>query len=396
MAEMAQIAAEQAKAAAADPQLRAPSPGRAKRRVAVGDPQTTRARFFALLEHHGLLAADGWLSTEVSLISLGDHFDFPPPAGMDAAAAGEEGRAILAWLAAHDPEQVAILLGNHDLGRVQELAAFDDESFAIARAEAAPIERLRKERGDDDADVVAQAKAFCERWPALPTTELADRDYSCFAADQRALVRRLLVSGRGRLALAERLKEGQDVLLTHAGITSRELDLLGEPEERGTAALAARLNGLLDERTAKVASSWERGVDEALDLGPLHREGARGVEGGGLLYHRPTRPEVKGDPEALRLRRRFAPAELPRGLVQACGHVGHKKCLEELGDWIAPEAEDQSPGALRSLVVEGENTRYGAFVATAGGPAAVLHMADGAMHKSPLEEVELLELEPAS
>jgi len=71
------------------------------------------------------------------------------------------------------------------------------------------------------------------------------------------------------------------VLLTHAGLTWRELGLLDATDEREPAALAARLNDFFRERVTAAAAAWSRGEDAALDLMPLHRAGADGVEGGG-------------------------------------------------------------------------------------------------------------------
>src|SRR5262249_36905962 len=102
--------------------------------VAMGDPQTDIMTVFDILEVNGLLASDGRLSPGVRLVSMGDHFDWGPPA--ERARAAESGLALLDWLASHDPEQVTILVGNHDLARVGELFGMDDASFARAEAEA--------------------------------------------------------------------------------------------------------------------------------------------------------------------------------------------------------------------------------------------------------------------
>ena len=47
---------------------------------------------------------------------------------------GRDGSNVLRWLAEHPPDQVVILMGNHDAARVMELAFESDESFAGARA----------------------------------------------------------------------------------------------------------------------------------------------------------------------------------------------------------------------------------------------------------------------
>src|SRR3989442_875942 len=52
---------------------------------------------------------------------------------------GAEGVALLSWLAAQPPDQVVLLVGNHDLARVGELVAFDQERFQAAQLLADPI-----------------------------------------------------------------------------------------------------------------------------------------------------------------------------------------------------------------------------------------------------------------
>src|SRR3990172_12972592 len=94
--------------------------------VAIGDPQASSSRFFRSLAAHGLLGGDGWLRPDVRLVAMGDYFDYP---GHDAHESGVE---ILAWLAAHDPEHVTLLLGNHEAARVMELATVTDDRFRAA------------------------------------------------------------------------------------------------------------------------------------------------------------------------------------------------------------------------------------------------------------------------
>src|SRR5262249_8976731 len=103
-------------------------------RLAVGDPQAPLATFFEILERQGALSTDGRLARDVSLVSMGGHFAWGGPDGR--AAAAEDGLQLLAWLAAPPPDQVTLLVGNHDLARVGELAAFDDARFAGVVAEA--------------------------------------------------------------------------------------------------------------------------------------------------------------------------------------------------------------------------------------------------------------------
>ena len=240
----------------------APAPAPCRRRVTLGDPQTDTARALSVLAAHDLLSPDGWLRPEVGLVCMGDLFDFNTE---DVVWAGAEGLAFARWLAAHDPAQVTLLLGNHDLGRLQELAGFDDARFAQARRDAVAL---------DEA-------TFLARYPALPTPEVASRDFSAFHTAQADWLRGALVEGRVRLASAEALADGRPVLLTHAGVTERERALLGvaaEPE-----AIAAALEARLRDALEGVRSRWEAGHADPLDLEPLHVAGREGVEGGGLL-----------------------------------------------------------------------------------------------------------------
>jgi hypothetical protein len=107
------------------------------------------------LQHQGLLGADGRLRADVHLVSMGDHFDFGKPDVREQATA--DGEAILRWLADHPPEQVTILLGNHDLARVCELRGYSDEAFLRWHTEA----RALYEAKADEAE-------FLTRHPAVP------------------------------------------------------------------------------------------------------------------------------------------------------------------------------------------------------------------------------------
>src|SRR2546423_294420 len=101
-----------------------------RRLVAVGDPQAPLATFFAVLDRHGL-RKDERVAPDVTLIVMGDYFDWGTPAECQKAAT--DGLELLEWLASHDEDEVVLIIGNHDLGRVGELASFDDASFARAR-----------------------------------------------------------------------------------------------------------------------------------------------------------------------------------------------------------------------------------------------------------------------
>lgn len=293
-------------------------PGRAaprgSRRLAVGDPQAPLSTFLSILEANALLGDDGRLLPEVHLVSMGDHFDWGVPAERESVS--RSGLGLLAWLAAHPPEQVTLIVGNHDLGRVGELAGFDDDSFRAAQAEA-----------DAVAAGAADERRFRVRYPQLPSAEAAFRDLSSYRRGQARLVTELLRARRFCAALAASPR----LLLTHAGVTTDDLVLAGLPPEAASdaEAAAAALNGALDRSVA----SWREGTPFAIP--GLHRPGnAAQGEGRGVFYQRPGRPEHGSNDDALfdgPPRRRFDPRWLPPGLVQAVGHIGDRKCRDLLG-----------------------------------------------------------------
>jgi hypothetical protein len=204
----------------------------------MGDPQASLEQVVSVLHAHRLLGEDGLLLPDVGLVSMGDHFDWGSAAEAERAAA--DGVAFFAWLLAHPPDQVCLIAGNHDLGRVGELASFDDATFAVARARA---------RVAYDAKDAELEKALLRDYPALPTSELAARDFGGFCEKQRQLVEQALSAGR--LVAAKAWNDR--VLLLHAGITSDELDVLGVADEERTSALgiAAALNAALHEARAR-------------------------------------------------------------------------------------------------------------------------------------------------
>ncbi|MFP2913515.1 metallophosphoesterase, partial [Pyxidicoccus sp. 3LFB2] len=131
--------------------------------LVMGDPQADLGRVLAILAHNDLLGDDGWLKPSVRLVSVGDHFDWGKPQEREAAATSA--LSLVAWLAAHPADQVVMLLGNHDLGRVGELADFTDATFAAAQAEA---DRVYVGGETDEA----AERAFLARWPQVPSAEL--------------------------------------------------------------------------------------------------------------------------------------------------------------------------------------------------------------------------------
>lgn len=345
--------------------------------VAVGDPQAPLERFLTILDAHRLLGAEGRLRPEIQLISVGDHFDFGR-AGEEAAASASAVR-LLGWLAAHPPDQVVLVAGNHDLARVGELATFDDATFARARADAL----LAYRDGEADADEEA---AFLVRWPEVPSVEVVARDFGSFRAEQRVLVERLLRSGRLHLAYAR----DDRALVLHAGVTTEDLATVGVRAGDGARAIAAALDAV----AAAALSGWTGG---RLAIPGLHRPGSAAEgEGRGILYQRPADPRP-GDDEGLfagPLRRRFDPRALPPGLTQISGHTRDTKSRALLARWVeGPPVEE---GALRHLITGPARTRYAAglppdTVSIADGSAAMIFI-DGGMNHTAVEHYRLLDL----
>ena len=302
------------------------------RAIVIGDPQTTHQCFLRPLQAAGLLDGSGRLRADACLLSVGDHFDFKSSAGWTVTDIGQEGIAILEWLESHPPEQVGILMGNHDACRVMELYRITDDDFTAAR-------------------LLGDKPDFKERFPDIPTPDIAQRDFSSFSTAQRAAVQGLLLSGRMVLAATGRTASGRSVLVTHAGVTKRELALLGIPDERSPEIIATALNAFLQSRLERVREDWLAGRPAPLDLSPVHLSGVSGTEGGGLLYHR---PQAQLEGWSAEHARRFHPSWLPAGLLQVCGHTQHQKMPKLIG--AVPEVPE---GALRSLWFDGE-IRYAA------------------------------------
>lgn len=345
----------------------------------MGDPQGSLRRVLGALGDAGLLGADGRLRQEVGLVSMGDHFDFKLEDGMTVADAARQGEALLSWLASHPPDQVVLLGGNHDFARVMELAGVSDADWAEARAIGIRAEELAKQ----SPVLAALVAEFHVRFPDIPTPDVARRDWQAFTVSQRALLKALLLHGRLRLAAVGRLPgSGQEVLLTHAGVTVRELGLLGLPERAGAVQVAEALERLLAEAVARVAPSWLAGGAEPLSLHPVNVTGRTRQEGGGLLHHRASLRTAEVDPDWCfrpESPRRFEPHALPRGLVQAAGHVSHRRCVKGLGHLVDDAARAAARATVRTLSVSGPGEgsyRVGLHPPVAG--AATLYLVDPA------------------
>jgi hypothetical protein len=346
----------------------------AMRTFVMGDPQAPFAKVLEVLDRHHALAGEH-LADDVTLVSIGDHFDYDH---RDPVAAGREGVRLLRWLADHEPRQVHILFGNHDAARVMELAAISDDEFAAARAFAVQV----------DAGARTSAE-FRAAFPTLPPHGVIGRDYASFSVEQRALVMQLLLAGRFELAIVGWLDD-RDVLVTHAGVTSREVALLDVAADPAT--LAAALARHFDAAIDRVRPDWQRGALMPLSLEPLHFAGGDGEEGGGLLYHRPSNP-ASGSTFHPTRPRRFDPRTLPRGLAQIAGHSGHAKCVAELGAWATEAARARAHGGIRTLSAGAalDQVVYDLGVRI-DHDAASLILIDGELRRVPASEVALLAL----
>ncbi len=358
------------------PALPGPDGLRRTRRIAVGDPQAPIETFLSILDLRGLLGEDGRLALDVHLVSMGDHFDFGNRADRDRAA--ESGIQLLSWLAAHPEDQTTLLLGNHDLGRVGEMARFDDEAFRLAQAEADVVYR------NGAPDPVLESR-FLALHPDVPTAEVIARDFGAFREEQRDLVRALLKARRFRVAFAA----APDLLLCHAGVSRDDLEAIGVPARAW--AFAADVADALNEALHAAVERWDAGP---LSIPGLHRPGdAEHGEGRGIFYHRPSNPAhesaelFQGPP-----RRRFDPRRLPRGLTQAIGHIRDQKCSKLLKEWaVAPAKKD---GPLRTLRTDGNRVEYRAGApGSADADAATMVFLDGGMLHALPAEYELLDLD---
>lgn len=353
----------------------------------LGDPQAPFAAVMKLLASYDAIAADGRLRSDVELISIGDHFDYDLTAPEVSRA---EGLAVLRWLVAHPPGQVRLVVGNHDAARVVELALVDDREFAEARALAWSIEATKRAEGRAAANARAAAE-FAPRFPSISTYGLVARDYASFSVEQRSLVVELVLAGRFHLGLTGALRDGRDVLITHAAVTEREVDRLGVAAQ--PAPIAAALERLLGDSIAARRDDWQRGTITPLSLEPVSQAGAPGEEAGGLLAHRPANPDRPGSDRAWELDpvrlRRFHPRELPIGLTQVAGHTNHAMCARELVPWVTPAAQSARYAGLRTLRASATAIIYDLGVLPPAAGVADLILIDGEL-RDPANRAELL------
>ena len=212
--------------------------------------------------------------------------------------------------------------------------------------------------------------------------------------EQRALLQTLLVRDRVRFALGA-VRDGQELLVTHAGVTTVDL---GNAGSRATTvpAIVDDLNAYLADAVARVAPAWQRGENAELDLTPLCVHGISGAEGGGLVYHRPADPDRDGivdpewemNPERVR---RFDPRTLVPGIAQACGHTSHARCVKEMQRWTDVPTANAAAGFVRCLSVDGEDVRY--RIGTQPHAATSLLLIDGDINRVPVSAYDILPLE---
>ena len=126
---------------------------------AIGDLQCEFDQFLSVLKASECLDETAQLRTDIQLITVGDYFDYHDKESDDVQRTQHNGCQILEWLSAHSPQQITILLGNHDICRVAELINYSDERYAKARQSAIVIS---KEEGPK------KRQRFREQFPELP------------------------------------------------------------------------------------------------------------------------------------------------------------------------------------------------------------------------------------
>ncbi len=341
----------------------------------MGDPQAPLRKFLEVLDRRGLLAPTGRLRADVQLVSMGDHFDWGRSS--ERREVSRQSTALFAWLCAHPPEQVIVLLGNHDLARVCELHGWAGYAFDAALLSA----QLAWREGVPDP---AAERDFLREYPMFPTAEVVARDWASYEPHQSEWVSAAIEAGRVQLAHAADAR----TLLLHAGLHLEQLEALGlgGVEALGDAPaqrLADRLNALLRER-------WAQRGEGPLDLRPLHVPGSAAAgEGVGMFFHRAAHPTQLEGPKG----RKFDPRRLPRRLVQVVGHVRHGKSRKLLGPWAEEEGAPVEDGPLRQLTVTDERVHYASGLREAPPDAAVMIFTDGGMQRTPAERYELFDLD---
>ncbi len=337
--------------------------------VVLGDPQAPLAMLFAHLDHQHLLTDDGWLRPDIGLICVGDYFDF---AAEDAEDAGYQGVYFLAWLAAHDPAHVTILMGNHDAERVMSLSDCSLEHYREAQSACRAMLQHQGPR---------VRRAFLDAWVAKHPQHppmVAAHDYRSYVPAQSDLVRRLLLQGRMQLAATARDDSGNTVLITHAGVTLRELSLLNA----SVSALdcSARLNRFLSDAVERVRPAWETHGKQPLDLAPLYVGWEHVRPNGGSLIHRPdARRGTLTHDQQLGLDAPLAPRSVPPeeflipGLHQV---VGHTVASQRLVKWLAPRvtaaAASAGTGPILSLFFRVDESVLGLLSERRDDPSSVV------------------------
>ena len=317
--------------------------------VVLGDPQAPLAMLFAHLDHQHLLTDDGWLRPDIGLICVGDYFDF---AAEDAEDAGYQGVYFLAWLAAHDPAHVTILMGNHDAERVMSLSDCSLEHYREAQSACRAMLQHQGPR---------VRRAFLDAWVAKHSQHppmVAAHDYRSYVPAQSDLVRRLLLQGRMQLAATARDDSGNTVLITHAGVTRREMEVLCSPVSAEDCSHC--LNAFLSDSVERVRPSWEEHGTQSLDLSPLYFGWGQARPNGGCLIHRPdARSGMLTHDQKLGLDAPLAPRSvMPVEFLIPALHqvVGHTVAVQRLVKWLAPRvtsaAIEASTGTLVSLFLQ--------------------------------------------
>lgn len=346
-------AVQRAEECRADPTRRAPPPRTPRRSVVLGDPQAPLDHLMNILAEQNLLSATGWLRPTVQVVCVGDYVDY---GSGDPEQAGLDGVAFLAWLAAHDPQQAVLLIGNHDIERVCSLAVATPTTMDAARRAADELKALPDR---------PTRRSFLQDWigahPSFPPM-VAARDYESWHPEQAPQYRRLLADGRLQMAVVATVA-GMDApaLITHAGVTRTWLVTHGLSADPDT--IATRLNLDLATAVDVVRASWEAGC-----LVPLvfrhHAAWEPMQPSSGLLVHRPrSDPRDDRHHNHLGLDEPIFPRSLPvaeflvPGLVQVVGHTRTNRLPQMVGTWQGcepPVYSYRQPLALDRIADDGE------------------------------------------